>query len=126
MKYNIHLGSLADDAISEFSKANATKEVAHYEAFLQRSTEFCQAVRKIYGRAVETDVLNTMPNAVAEFMRAVIKTQPPSPTASAKLAAINSLEELLQTIRSEGRPPSDGECLRIAKTIHVTSAADPS
>jgi hypothetical protein len=125
MHYDIRLGFLAAEAIGEFSKANATKDAGHYNAFLQRSAEYCKEVRNTYGHPVETDIIATMPPAVAEFMRAVIKTQQPSPTITAKLQAVGSLEALLRAIRNEQRQPSDDECLRIARTIYATSAADP-
>jgi hypothetical protein len=67
-----------------------------------------------------------MPNSIADFMRAVIKTQQPSPAIAAKLQAVGSLEALLKKINEEQRSPSDDECLTIAKTVFTTSAADPS
>jgi len=125
MHYDIRLGFLAADAISEFSKAANTKEDARYRAFLERSTEYCKAVRQVYGHPVETDITAAMSPAFAGFMRTVIKSHPPSPTITAKLQAVGSLEALLQAIRDEQRNPSDDECLDIAKTIYATSAAEP-
>jgi hypothetical protein len=125
MHYDIRLGFLAAEAIGEFSKAAATRDAGHYNAFLQRSAEYCKEVRNTYGHPVETDIVATMPPAVADFMRAVIKTQQPSPTIRAKLEAVGSVEALLVEITSEQRQPSDDECLKIAKTIYATSAADP-
>jgi flavin-dependent dehydrogenase len=125
MHYNIELGSLADDAISEFSKAHATNDTAHYEAFLDRSAEYCKAVRTAYMPPVETDILDSMPDTIADFMRAVIRNEQPLPSATAKLEAIQSLEELLQRIRDQRRQPSQEECLKIAKTIYITSGAEP-
>ena len=124
MHYHIRLGFLAADAISEFSKATATKDAGHYNAFLELSSEYCRELRTTYGHPVEGDIA-TMPAALADFMRAVIKTHQPSPTTAAKLQAAGSLEDLLHSIRNEQRHPSDDECLRIAKTIYTTSAADP-
>ncbi len=125
MHYDIQLGFLAADAISEFSRAAATKEAAHYEAFLEQSTAYCRELRSTYGRPVETDISAAMPTLVADFMRAVIKTQQPSPTIAAKLEAVAAVERILQGIREQQRQPSDDECLRIAKAIYSTSAAEP-
>jgi hypothetical protein len=125
MHYDIRLGFLAADAISEFSRAAATKEKEGYTIFLERSVEYCKAVRGIYGRPVEADI-TAMTGQVAEFMRAVVNTQPVSAGLTAKLKAVTSLEELVQAIRNDQREPSDDECLKIAKEIYASSAADHS
>src|SRR6266542_4306620 len=125
MHYDIKLGFLAADAISEFSKATTTKEKARYRAFLERSAEYCKAVRKAYGRPLETEIPTTMPNSVADFMRAIANTQRLPPAVTQRIAAITFIEKSLRTIRKEKRLPSDDECLRIAKTIYATSVADP-
>ena len=102
------------------------KETAHYDTFLERCVEYCKECRREPpGVPSETDILASMPDALADFMRAVIKTQQPSPTIAAKLQAVGSLEVLLTKIRDERRAPSDDECLSIAKTVYATSAADP-
>lgn len=125
MHYDIGLGFLAADAISEFSKATSRRHEERYNAFLQRTADYCKALRQTYGHPMETDIPSAMPGALADFMRTVIRTQQPSPAVAAKLKAVESLEELIRTIRDERRPPSDEECLAIAKTIYATSAADP-
>jgi hypothetical protein len=127
MRYDLQLGFLAADAIREFSRANQTKEIQQYTDFLQRSDEYCKAVRRIYGHPIEADIpaVDAMEGALTGFMRTLIKTQQPSPAATAKLEAVGTLEELISTIRRERRQPSDEECLKIAKTIYATSAADP-
>lgn len=125
MHYDIKLGFLAAEAISAFSRGASATENTRYDSFLARCAEYCKEVKKTYGHPVEADILATMPDTVADFMRAVIKTQQPSPTITAKLEAVGSLEALLIKIRDEQRHPSDDECLRIAKTVYATSAADP-
>jgi len=126
MNFDIKLGFLAADAISEYSKATSRHRSDRYSTFLERCDEYCREVKRTYGRAVDTDILATMPNTIAEFMRAVIKSQQPSPAIAAKLQAVSSLEALLSKIREEQRDPSEEECLSIAKTVYTTSAADPS
>lgn len=126
MNYDIKLGFLAADAISEFSKAASLQDAERYGTFLERCAEYCKEVKKTYGRPAESDILATVPNAIADFMRAVIKTQQPRPAIAAKLEAIGSLEALLTKIHEEQRTPSDDECLVIAKKVFETSAADPN
>lgn len=125
MHYDIRLGFLAADAISEFSKATSTKEETRYRTFLERTAEYCKALRQTYGHPVEADITATMPDAVANFMRTVIRSHHPSPAITAKLQAVGSLETMLRAIHDEQRIPSDEECLNIARTIYTTSAADP-
>lgn len=127
MQYDIRLGLLAADAISKFSKATHTKDVVLYQNFLDTTSQYCEAVRKVYGRPVEADIpaSDAMEGALAEFMRTVVETQRPSPAVTAKLQEVSIVETLIQKIRQEHRLPSDEECLRIAKTIYATSAADP-
>ena len=125
MHYDIQLGFLAADAISEFSRAARTKEPADYEAFLEQTTSYCREFRSLHSRPVETDISAAMPQPVADFMRAVVKTRPPTPAVAVKLEAVGAVEKLLQSIREEQRQPSDNECLRIARTIYSTSAAEP-
>jgi hypothetical protein len=125
MHYDIQIGFLAADAISEFSKAAVTKDVTRYAAFLARTAEYCRAVRQTYGHPVETDIPTAIQGTLADFMRTVVRTHRPSPAVAAKLQAVATVEGLLESIREEHRTPSDEECLGIAKTIYVTSAADP-
>jgi hypothetical protein len=126
MRYDIQLGFLATDAITEFSKASSTQNAGRYKAFLDKTGEYCQAFRKTYGHPVETDIPAAMQRDLADFMRTVVKTQQPSPAIAAKLEAVGDDEGLLRAIAHDQRPPSDEECLRIAKTIYATSGADPS
>ena len=100
MHYDIRLGFLAADAISEFSRATVTKEKESYTIFLERSVEYCKAVRGVYGRPVEADI-TAMTGQIADFMRAVVNTQRVPDGLTAKLEAVTSLEELVQTIRNE-------------------------
>jgi hypothetical protein len=124
MHYDIRLGFLAADAMSEFSKATATKKKERYANFLERSAEYFKAVRTTYGRPAEADIKTNVPSHVAEFMRAIVSTQRVPPGLNAKLEAVTSHERLVQAIRDERRQPSDDECLKIAKAIYKTSAAD--
>ena len=65
MRYDIQLGFLAADAITEFSRAAATKDAVRYSTFLDRTAEYCKAVRRTYGQLAEADILDTMPATVA-------------------------------------------------------------
>ena len=125
MNYNIQLGFLATDAIQEFSRAANNGETERYPVFLKRSAEYCQAVRQTYSQITEANLVDTMPESVAAFMRALVKDQRLSPAATAKLAAVQSVEQILTRIQQEQRQPSSEECLAIARNIYSASAADP-
>lgn len=124
MHYNVQLGFLAADAIREFSRAANNGETDRYTVFLQRSQEYCHAVRHKYVHLTEEQVLDNFPANLAAFMRAMIKNHQPSAEATAKLAIIKSLEETIEAVKREPRP-SPQTYLDIAQTIYSTSAADP-
>jgi hypothetical protein len=125
MHYDIQLGFLAVDAIREFSKASNADGAQRYDTFLERTAQYCRALRNAYGHPAEADIPAAVQGPLAEFMRTVVRAHQPPPAVTAKLKAVGSLEGFLDAIRNEQRIPSDEECLGIAQTIYATSAADP-
>jgi hypothetical protein len=125
MRYNVNLGMLATDAMTELTKAEARNDYGLYRTFLQKSAEFCRSTRSSYDR-LEIDPGN-LPAQAGNFLCAVMKREHErSPQASPKLETINTVEPLITAILEEERVPTPEERLKIAKALYETSAADPS
>jgi hypothetical protein len=125
MRYNVNLGLLAVDAMSELTKAEARGDYELYRAFLEKSAEFCRSVRDSYDR-LHVD-LGGLPQPAGGFLSAVMKReQERSPQVSPKLEAVDILEPFIASILDAKRTPTPDERLKIAKALYETSAADPA
>jgi hypothetical protein len=124
MRYNVNLGMLATDAMTQLTKAEARNDYELYRTFLQKSAEFCRSIRNSYDR-LEIDPGN-LPAPAGNFLCAVMKREHDRfPQASPKLETINQLEPLITAILDQQRVPTPEERFRIAKALYETSAADP-
>lgn len=126
MRYNVSLGMLATEAMTELSKATAHDDYSHYRAFLERSAEFCRSLRRSYS-PLHVD-LKAAPSFVGgNVIYAVLKRESArAPYATAKVKTVDAIEPLIARILSEGRAPTSDESLQIAEVLYETSAADPS
>ena len=124
MRYNVNLGMLATDAMTELTRAEARDDYELYRIFLQKSADVCRSIRSSYDR-LEIDPVS-LPAPVGSFSSAVMKREHERfPQASPKLETINTLEPLIAAILNEQRVPTPEERLKIAKALYETSAADP-
>jgi hypothetical protein len=125
MRYNVGLGLLATDAMTELTRAENRDDYELYQTFLRKSAEFCRSVRDSYDR-LQVDPVN-LPSPAGNFLSAVMKRQQERrPDLNPKVEIINALEPLITTILSEQRIPTPEERLKIARALYETSAADPS
>jgi hypothetical protein len=125
MKYNITLGMLATDAMTELNKASVQKDYGHYRGFLEKSAQFCRDLRRSYAPLRIDQV--TQPYIGGAVMHAVHTFESGRPPyASAKLETISKLEPLINKILSEERPPTQEESIQIAEGLYESSAADYS
>jgi len=123
MRYNVSLGLLATDAMTELTKAEASDNEQHYRAFLEKSAEFCRSIRRSYAQL--QIVPGTLPAPAVSFLNAVKASEQERLSATTKLEAINVLEPLIVTILNQQRIPTEEERLKIAQALYQTSAADP-
>jgi hypothetical protein len=125
MRYNVGLGLLATDAMTQLTKAEARDDYDLYRTFLLKSVEFFRSIRDSYD-PLEIDT-KTLPAPAGNFLCAVMKReQEHSPHASFKVETVNEVEPLIAAILGQQRKPTPEERLKIAKALYETSAADPS
>jgi hypothetical protein len=123
MRYNVSLGMLATEAMTELTKAEINNSADNYRRFLEKTAEFCKSLRRSYGN-LSIDPATLPPPAVS-FLSAVMATQPQTQTSNTKLEVVNNLEPLISSILSQQRIPTADERLKIAQALYDTSAADP-
>jgi len=124
MHYNVNLGLLATDAVTQLTKAEARNDDGLYQAFLQKSLQVCRSIRDSYDR-LQIDPGN-LPAPAGSFLSAVMKReQERYPKVNPKLKAVTELEPLLDAILKAERRPTDEERLEIVKVLYEASAADP-
>jgi hypothetical protein len=121
MEYDIRLGLMATDAISELTRARSLDRLEAYRSFLEKSANYCRSLRHTYGHL--TEIPPTIPLEAQTFLAAIMKTQHPSPRTSAKLEIVNKLEPLIEKILTENRVPTKPERLEIARGLYQSSAA---
>ncbi len=124
MKYNVSLGLLATEAMSELTRAEGSNSEDHYRLFLEKTAEVCRAVRRSY-EELHVDTA-TLPPLTVNFLSAVMASQPQviTRTNATKLEIVNSVEPVVIAIMKQRRAPTSDERFRIAEALYQTSAAD--
>ncbi|MBZ5591114.1 MAG: hypothetical protein LAP39_02690 [Acidobacteriia bacterium] len=123
MVYDVNLGILATQAITELTRATSYDEPDRYQLFLQKSAEFCRSVRESLS---QMDLQETGPDDAARFLSAVMNSagRPSSTSDAYKLRQVGDLEPIIEQILHEHRQPTDQEQLRIAELLYAASSAD--
>lgn len=124
MHYDVSLGLLATDAMTELTRAEARGEYEHYRAFLQKSAEFCRSIIDTYGQ-LRIDAGDASALALS-FLSAVMRRDPQPASTAFKLDNVTQVEPLIRAIIEQNRIPTPEERLRIAQVLYQASAADPN
>jgi hypothetical protein len=123
MTYNIQLGKLATQAVTELMLAEPSRDLTGYRSFLRKSSEFCQAIKQ---SAPALTVDQARPDEMTHFLSAVVKgsERRSSGLDRDRLARVEAVEPLIRQLLEENRAPSQEEQLRIVELLHLGSAAD--
>lgn len=122
MTYDIQLGLLATQAVTDLLRAEAQQDDAHYRVFLLKSAEFCRAVR---GSLSGVSLPHTTSKEVAAFISAVRSSSEArsSEHERDRLTQISQIEPVINRVLKENRRPNADEQVQIAKALYSASAA---
>jgi len=123
MTYDMHLGLLATQALTDLVLAGAENDEVRYRGSLLKVAEFCRAVRE----TVPTGGLSAnAPKDAAAFISAAMKVSDLRSSDFQKNRAERAqrIESLIETILRENRRPNADEQVQIAETLYSASAAD--
>lgn len=123
MTYDMQLGLLATQAVTDLLRAEAQQDDAQYRTFLLKSDEFCRSVRE----SLSSISLPSSTSAeVAAFISAVMSLSEgrSSEHERARLSQISQIEPVIARVLSENRRPNADEQIQIAEVLYSASAAD--
>ena len=123
MTYDMELGLLATQALTELVHAEAHQDDNRYRTFLEKSAEFC---RSIHEASASVDISESTPGEIAALVSAVLKISQERSSAyeRERLKQVEQIEPVIRRLLVENRKPTVEEQLQIADVLFSASAAD--
>ena len=123
MTYDMELGLLATQAMTELVHAEAQQDDTRYRAFLERSAEFCRSIRET---SASISISENTPGEIAALVSAVVKVsqERSSVYERERLKQVEQIEPVIRRVLVEERKPTVKEQLQIADVLFSASAAD--
>ena len=123
MTYDMELGLLATQAMTELVHAEAHQDDNRYRAFLEKSAEFCKSIQEA---SASVDLSETTPTEIAALVSAVLKVSQERSSAYERdrLKQVEQIEPVIRRVLDEKRKPTPAEQLQIADVLYTASAAD--
>ena len=123
MTYDMELGLLATQAMTDLVHAEANQDDSSYRTFLVKSAEFCKSIREA---SVSVELSATTPTAIADLVSAVLKVSQERSSAYERdrLKQVEQIEPVIRRVLDENRKPTTAEQLQIAEALYSASAAD--
>ena len=123
MNYDIQLGLLATQALTDLLLAVAGDDETRYRGFLLKSAEFCRSIR-------ESEPSAALPQATSQAAVAFISTvmkvseERSSVHEKSRFVSIQKIEPLIGRVLEENRRPNRDEQVQIAEVLYSASGAD--
>jgi hypothetical protein len=123
MTYDMQLGLLATQAVTDLLRGEAQQDDAHYRTFLLKSADFCRSVRESLS---SISLPSSTSKEVAAFISAVMSLSEArsSERERERLSQISQIEPLIVRVLNENRRPNADEQVQIAEVLYSASAAD--
>ena len=123
MIYDMELGLLATQAITDLVDAEARQDESRYRTFLEKSAEFCRAIREA---SAAVHLPETTPSEIAALVSAVLKMSQERSSAfeQGRLRQVDQVEPVIRRVLDENRKPTPDEQLQIAELLYSATAAD--
>ena len=123
MIYDMELGLLATQALTDLVDAEARQDDSSYRTFLEKSAEFCRSIRDA---SASVDLSATTNTEIAALVSAVLKVSQERSSAYERnrLKQVDQIEPVIRRVLEENRKPTVEEQLQIAELLYSASAAD--
>ena len=123
MTYDMELGLLATQALTELVHAEAHQGDDRYRTFLEKSAEFCKSILEASASGA---ISETTPAEIAALVSAVLKVskERSSDYERDRLKQVEQIEPVIRQVLNENRKPTTDEQLQIADLLYAASAAD--
>ena len=123
MTYDMELGLLATQALTELIDAEAHQDDNLYRTFLQKSAEFCKSIREA---SASVNLSETATGEIAALVSAILKVsqERSSSYEQDRLKQVEKIEPVILRVLDENRKPTTEEQLQIADLLYSASAAD--
>ena len=122
MTYDMELGLLATQALTDLVHAEAQLDDNSYRAFVEKSAEFCKSIREA---SASVDLPASTASNIAAFVAAVVKVsqERSSDFERERLGHVEQIEPVIRRVLDENRKPTPEEQLQIADLLYSASAA---
>lgn len=122
MTYDMELGLLATQALTELIDAEAHQDDKLYRTFLQKSAEFCKSIREA---SASVNLSETATGEIAALVSAILKVsqERSSSYEQDRLKQVEKIEPVILRVLGENRKPTTEEQLQIADLLYFASAA---